>query len=89
MDTGTNEAKRDEGQDTRPWERWMSCGPSDPSAAGCCGSDNGKMAEAWPCGAILKKRRFAIFAVLSGIGLTFLIGFAGCILGIIAFFRTL
>jgi len=37
----------------------------------------------------LKRHRLAILAVLSGIALTFLIGFAGCILGIIAFFRTL
>jgi len=89
MDTGTDSTKRPKGQDARPWEAWMSCGPSGPAAAGCCGTDPDKTAEGWRCGAVLKDHKFAILALLSGIGITFLIGFTGCILGIIAFFRTL
>ena len=88
MDTETNDAKQGEEQGTRPREKWMSCGPSGPAAAGCCGTDAGKMVEGWPCGTVFKRHRFTIFAALTGVALTLLIGFAGFILGIIAFFRT-
>ena len=89
METKNHDTKRPEGHETRPWDKWMSCAPSGAATASCCGMDVAEMADGRPCGAFFKEHRFAIFTAITVMGLTFLIVFAGFILGIIAFFRTL
>ncbi len=54
----------------------------------CCGLETAATAEACPCGSVMKKHRVAVFAVLTGVLLAFLISQIGGILGAIAFFRT-
>ncbi len=89
MSHGGDRTKRTESQAAKPWEEWMSCGPSGSGMAECCSSSVREMAGYCPCGAALKKHRFMFFTALAGIALTFLIGVTGSILGIIAFFRTI
>ena len=64
-------------------------GATEPGSAGCCGPMMAEMAKECPCASLMKKHRFAAFAVISLVFLMFLISQVGGILGIIAFFRTL
>ena len=89
MDSKTDDTKRDERSTTKPWEKWMACGPIGTATTGCCGTDASEMAGGYDCGAFFKEHRLAVFAALTGAGLTFLIVLTGFILGIVAFFRTI